>query len=98
MTNVITRHLNKEHLKRHIKSKFSCDQCDYRVANRTHLLTHIQVKHEGVKILCSLCDSKFADKYSSYVLYHIDILFTYLLFLIKCVCSNSSEEVLQLFL
>ena len=44
----------KDHLKRHIESihgkvTFSCDQCEYKMAQKGNLKIHIDYKHENNK-------------------------------------------------
>ena len=35
---------------------YPCDQCGYRATHKSHLLTHVKSKHEGVKYPCDHCD------------------------------------------
>ena len=42
--------------------KYYCEKCEYQTQNRTHLITHIQGVHDGVKYDCKYCDKQFSDK------------------------------------
>ena len=52
-------------------NKFSCDQCEYKATQRSHLLTHIKSIHEGIKYPCEQCNFKATQKH--HLLTHIKL-------------------------
>ena len=59
---------NEEHDSSNAKleeeTKYECNECDYVTANKYHLKTHIQYKHEGLRFPCLSCDYKATTKSS----------------------------------
>ena len=48
-------------LKKCNENKYSCDRCNYKASQLSHLQKHIRSIHEGVKFPCNQCNSKFTD-------------------------------------
>ena len=46
----------KERRREVVNGKFKCHQCDKSYAHGSHLTSHIQSKHEGIKYACDQCD------------------------------------------
>ena len=49
--------------------KYACDQCDNQFTQKSHLTTHIQSKHEGIKNVCDQCD--YRATWKSHLITHI---------------------------
>ena len=61
---------NKESLKRKhqqrrfvkVNGKYECGQCHKTYTQKSHLTTHIQSIHEGIKYACDQCDQQFTSQ------------------------------------
>ena len=47
----------------------ACNQCDFQTGSQSHLTTHIECKHEGVKYACNQCDHQATQQGSLTSLY-----------------------------
>ena len=62
----------KYYLEQHMKNKHTvheCEQCDFKVTNKTKLQTHVKYVHQGLKyyyepVKCDQCGKMYKDKYS----------------------------------
>ena len=46
----------------HEEVRYSCDQCDYKAANKRTLKRHIDSVHRDVRYSCDQCDYKATQK------------------------------------
>ena len=44
----------------HESQQFSCRLCDFKTTRNVSLKAHIKSNHFGLKLLCTLCESKYS--------------------------------------
>ena len=67
MSFVTTQELINRRLIRHVKYvhegvQYSCDQCDYKETQKSHLQQRVKSFHEKVKYSCELCEYEATQK------------------------------------
>ena len=50
------------YISRNNEGKYKCRQCDYEASRSSHLRTHVEAIHEGVRYPCNKCDFKATTK------------------------------------